>query len=66
MRFGGVSYLNARPLLEGLAPLLLDTPAGLARRFHMGEVDVALLPVTEGETSRRPRVGALGVAAEGR
>ncbi|MEE8107206.1 MAG: MqnA/MqnD/SBP family protein [Planctomycetota bacterium] len=63
MKFGGVSYLNARPLLEGLQPLLLDTPARLSERFRDGEVDVALLPVAAGEKSGRPRVGCLGIAA---
>jgi len=65
MRFGGVAYLNARPLLEGLSPLVLDTPAGLVRRFAAGELDVALLPVAAGEAMGLERVGDLGIAAEG-
>jgi predicted solute-binding protein len=59
MRFGAVSYLNARPLIEGLAPLALATPA------RLGEVDVALLPVAAGEGLKLPRAGSLGIAAEG-
>ena len=65
MRFGGVSYLNARPLLEGLEPLVVDDPAGLTLRFERGEVDVALLPVAVGETAGLTRVGSLGIAAHG-
>ena len=65
MRYGAVSYLNARPLIEGLDPLLLDVPARLVERFEAGECDVALLPVAAGEASGRPRVGSLGVAADG-
>lgn len=65
MRFGGVSYLNARPLLEGLSPLVLDVPAGLVERYRRGELDVALLPVASGEALALPRVGDLGIAAEG-
>jgi chorismate dehydratase len=65
VRYGAVSYLNARPLIEGLEPLVLDTPARLVERFDRGEVDVALLPVAAGEASGIARVGSLGVAAEG-
>jgi len=65
MRFGGVSYLNAKPLLEGLEPLVLDTPARLSERFAAGEIDVALLPVAAGEKSGQPRVGSLGIVARG-
>jgi chorismate dehydratase len=65
MRFGGVSYLNARPLLEGLEPLVVDDPSGLTRRFERGEVDVALLPVAAGEAAGLTRVGSLGIAAKG-
>lgn len=65
MRFGGVAYLNARPLLEGLSPLVLDTPARLVERQRRGEVDVALLPVAAGEGAGLGRVGSLGIAAEG-
>jgi len=65
MRYGAVSYLNARPLVEGLQPLLLDVPARLVERFEAGEFDVALLPVAAGECSGKDRVGDLGVAADG-
>ncbi|MGQ0614653.1 MAG: menaquinone biosynthetic enzyme MqnA/MqnD family protein [Planctomycetaceae bacterium] len=65
MRYGGVSYLNARPLVEGLSELVLDTPAGLARRFQLGYLDVGLLPVAAGEALGLERVGSLGIAADG-
>lgn len=65
MRYGAVSYLNARPLIEGLAPLVLATPAELVEHQRRGEVDVALLPVAAGEAMGLPRVGHLGIAAEG-
>jgi chorismate dehydratase len=65
VRFGSVPYLNARPLVEGLSPLLLATPAELAGRFAQKEIDIALLPVAAGEISGAPRVGTLGIAAEG-
>jgi len=65
VRYGAVSYLNARPLVEGLSPLVLATPAELVRRYMVGELDVALLPVAAGEGAGLPRVGTLGVAADG-
>jgi predicted solute-binding protein len=65
LRYGSVPYLNARPLVDGLSPLLLAPPAELALRFARGEVDVALLPVAAGEAAGGRRVGTLGIAAEG-
>ena len=47
-RIGSVPYLNARPLVEGLADqLVFDVPSRLADRFAAGELDAALLPVYE-------------------
>jgi predicted solute-binding protein len=47
-RIGSVPYLNARPLVEGLAgQLVFDVPSRLADRFAAGELDAALLPVYE-------------------
>lgn len=65
MRYGAVCYLNARPLVEGLEPLLLKPPARLVECFAGGGLDVALLPVVAGESAGMTRVGTLGVAAEG-
>ena len=49
LRIGPVSYLNAKPLIWGLDPSLLETdvPAELSRKFFAGQLDVALLPVFE-------------------
>ncbi len=65
MRYGAVSYLNSRPLVEGLSPLVLDTPSGLVARFRSGEVDVALLPVAAAEPLGLRRVGRLGIVSAG-
>jgi predicted solute-binding protein len=49
LRFASVPYLNAKPLLEGLAdevgPVRLEVPAVLTRLLAGGEVDVALAPI---------------------
>ena len=47
MRIGSVPYLNARPLIEGLADVVLDVPSRLTERFRRGDLDVALLPSFE-------------------
>ncbi|MHC4957969.1 MAG: menaquinone biosynthetic enzyme MqnA/MqnD family protein [Planctomycetota bacterium] len=65
MRYGAVSYLNARPLTEGLEPLVLAPPAELVELYRAGGIDAALLPVAAGIALGLPRVGSLGVAAEG-
>ncbi|MCA9058733.1 MAG: menaquinone biosynthesis protein [Planctomycetaceae bacterium] len=52
-RIGAVSYLNSRPLVEGLSELLpsarltLDYPSRLADQLGRGELDVALIPSVE-------------------
>ena len=52
-RIGAVSYLNSRPLIEGLsrlapeAELVLDYPSGLADQLADGNLDVALVPSIE-------------------
>jgi chorismate dehydratase len=63
--FGAVSYLNARPLTEGLDPLVLAPPAELVELYRAGGIDAALLPVAAGVELGLPRVGSLGVAADG-
>ncbi|MFO0838067.1 MAG: menaquinone biosynthesis protein [Phycisphaerae bacterium] len=50
IRLGVVSYLNARPLIEGLdadprVRLCYDVPAALPGYLERGDVDVALVPV---------------------
>jgi chorismate dehydratase len=52
LRIGGVSYLNAKPLLYGLESdpavnLTLDVPARLLDGLAGGRLDVALLPVID-------------------
>ncbi|MBK8914391.1 MAG: menaquinone biosynthesis protein [Phycisphaerales bacterium] len=49
---GVVSYLNARPLVEGLADapdlrLSFDVPSRLGERLFSGEFDAALLPIVD-------------------
>jgi chorismate dehydratase len=53
IRVGAVSYLNTKPLIEGLgefapnAQLILDVPSRLADRLAAGDLDVGLIPVVE-------------------
>jgi len=51
-RLGVVSYLNARPLIAGLAEepdieLIFEVPSRLPEMLAGGEVDVALVPVID-------------------
>lgn len=66
MKIGSVPYLNAKPLVEGLADVTLDVPSRLTERFRRGEVDVALLPVFE--SVRRPELAIvpdIGISSPG-
>lgn len=53
LKIGAVSYLNSRPLIEGLdellpsANLVLDYPSRLADSLSAGRLDVALIPSVE-------------------
>ncbi len=53
VRIGAVSYLNSKPLIEGLsefapqADLVLDYPSCLADELAAGRLDVALIPSVE-------------------
>ena len=53
IRIGAVSYLNSKPLIEGLGglraehELILDVPSRLADDLAKGELDVALIPSVE-------------------
>jgi len=53
VRIGAVSYLNSKPLIEGLdefareADLILDYPSRLADDLAAGELDVGLIPSVE-------------------
>ena len=50
LKIGAVSYLNSKPLIEGLGEisdrieLILDYPSVLADRLGRGELDAALIP----------------------
>ena len=52
-RVGAVSYLNSKPLIEGLeqrspeTDLILDYPSRLADQLAQGQLDVALIPSVE-------------------
>lgn len=53
LKIGAVSYLNTKPLVEGLGDaareydVIFDLPSRLADRLAGGELDVALIPVIE-------------------
>lgn len=54
LRLGAVSYLNSKPLIEGLekrlsglGTLSLDLPSRLADRLHHRDLDAALIPSVE-------------------
>jgi predicted solute-binding protein len=66
-RVGSVPYLNARPLIEGIADrITLDVPSQLAERFAAGELDVALVPLFEAvERERSVIVDGVAIAASG-
>jgi chorismate dehydratase len=70
MRYASVPYLNARPLLDGLAaevgPVRMEVPSRLVELLRMGEVDVALAPVVAGFEDPSLRiVPAAAIAARG-
>jgi len=51
-RLGVVSFLNARPLIEGLAgrgdvEIIYDVPARLSGRLERGQLDAALVPIVD-------------------
>lgn len=66
-RIGSVPYLNARPLVEGIADrLIFDVPSKLADRFAAGELDAALLPVYEAlEHEHAMIAGDMAIASRG-
>src|SRR2546423_55578 len=68
LRVASVSYLNARPLIEGLneaenVRLSLAVPSKLLDALRAGDADVALLPVIDYQRLPRLRIiraGAIG------
>jgi cyclic dehypoxanthinyl futalosine synthase len=71
LRVAAVSYLNARPLRDGLenhprVALELDTPAEVARRVAEDEADVALMPVVAAAMLGDLRIArGMAIAARG-
>jgi chorismate dehydratase len=60
-RIGCVSYLNSRPLIEGLDELsdlrvTFDVPSGLLEDLETGRVDIALCPVIDYHRSKVPLI----------
>lgn len=70
-RIGCVSFLNARPLIDGLAPeeasVTLDVPSRLLEGLESGRLDVALCPVIDFYRSSVPLaiVPSGGISCEG-
>ncbi|MGQ9649447.1 MAG: menaquinone biosynthetic enzyme MqnA/MqnD family protein [Phycisphaerae bacterium] len=71
-RLGAVSFLNTKPLIEGLANepgirLELAVPAELAGMLHAGRVDAALVPVIDiGRAAGRwKRISDAGIGSNG-
>jgi len=61
VRIGCVSFLNARPLIDGLdgrddLSVRYDVPSGLLADLESGEVDLALCPVIDYQRSTQPLV----------
>jgi cyclic dehypoxanthinyl futalosine synthase len=70
LRIAGVGYLNAAPLVHGLADdpgieLALAPPREVARRLAEGEADVALIPVAAVFEQGGLELLDLGVSADG-
>lgn len=76
IRIGCVSFLNAKPLIDGLTPDLasadqhqvtFDVPSRLLAHLEAGRVDVALCPVIDYYRSSMPLcvVPAGGISSEG-
>lgn len=59
IRLGVVSFLNARPLIEGLRDradvrITFDVPSRLSQRLAAGEFDAALIPIVDVLASQPP------------
>ncbi len=73
MRIGAVSYLNSKPLIEGLSERLLgkgtlttDLPSRLADQLHAGELDIGLIPVFESfRNANYQAVSTAGIVSRG-
>jgi chorismate dehydratase len=71
IRLGAVSYLNARPLVRGLAQepdrfaLRFDVPSRCAALLHAGEIDLGLIPSIEYLAGDYRVVPGIGVVSDG-
>jgi chorismate dehydratase len=71
IRIGAVSYLNARPLVRGLARsperfvLRFDVPSRCAALLHAGDIDLGLIPSIEYLAGDYRVVPGIGVVSEG-
>ncbi len=65
LRFGCVPYLNAKPLIEGLARVELRAPAQLGELLARGRVDAALLPSIEVLRAGLAVVPGIAIASPG-
>jgi chorismate dehydratase len=69
VRLGAVSYLNTRPLVDGLDParfdVRFDVPARCAALLHAGEVDAGVIPSIEYARGRYVVVPGVAIASEG-
>jgi chorismate dehydratase len=71
IRLGAVSYLNARPLVRGLARAperfawRFDVPSRCAALLHAGEIDLGLIPSIEYLAGDYRVVPGIGVVSEG-
>jgi chorismate dehydratase len=70
LRLGAVSYLNARPLVQGLESepavrLEADVPSQVARRLHAGEVDLGMIPSVEYALGRYDIVPGVAIGSRG-
>ena len=70
LRLGVVSYLNAAPLVYGLADepgleLVRDVPSRIADRLHAGELDLAMIPSVEYARGDYAIVPGIAIASRG-
>lgn len=71
VRLGAVSYLNTKPLVEGLDrqpdlfTLRFDVPSQCAALLHAGDVDLGLIPAIEYQHGHYSIVPDLAIGADG-
>lgn len=70
LRVGAVSYLNAVPLIQGLASeprfqLQRDVPARVAEQLHHGDIDLGLIPSIEYAAGDYAIVPGIAIACRG-